>query len=150
MDIKSPEARSLNMARIKNKDTQIELFIRKQVFRQGFRFRNNYMKIFGCPDLYILKYKVAIFIHGCFWHQHTDCKYAYKPKSNTSFWNEKFIKNISRDKLVIKTLSEQSIRTLVLWECSIKKSMKDDLYRDVFFNEMREFILKDDFLHHSI
>ena len=79
-DIKSPEDRSRNMAAIRNKDTKPEIYLRNLLFAEGYRYRKNYAKIPGHPDIYLPKYKTAIFVHGCFWHRHQGCKYAYMPK----------------------------------------------------------------------
>lgn len=80
-DIKSPEERSRNMAAIRSKDTKPEVYLRKLLFAQGYRYRKNYKKIPGHPDIYLPKYRTAIFVHGCFWHRHQGCKYAYMPKA---------------------------------------------------------------------
>lgn len=121
MDIKSAEDRSRNMAAIRSKDTKPEIFFRKLLFANGFRYRKNVNYVPGHPDLYLAKYHTAVFIHGCFWHRHKGCKYAYIPKSRTEFWNEKFKKNIERDKKVLKQLSEKNIKCLIVWECTVKK-----------------------------
>jgi len=124
MDIKSKEERSRNMAAIRSKDTKPEIFFRKLLFSSGFRYRKNVSDIPGHPDLYFAKYRTAIFVHGCFWHRHSGCKYAYMPKSRTEFWNEKFEKNIKRDKEVLRQLTEKEIKCLVIWECTIRKMIK--------------------------
>ena len=87
-DIKSPEERSRNMAAIRSKDTKPEVYLRKLLFAQGYRYRKNYKKIPGHPDIYLPKYRTAIFVHGCFWHRHQGCKYAYMPYSNIEFWKK--------------------------------------------------------------
>ena len=88
MDIKSAEDRSRNMAAIRSKDTKPEIFFRKLLFANGFRYRKNVNYVPGHPDLYLAKYHTAIFVHGCFWHRHKGCKYAYMPKSRQEFWND--------------------------------------------------------------
>lgn len=124
MDIKSTEDRSRNMAAIRSKDTKPELFFRKLLFANGFRYRKNVNYVPGHPDLYLAKYHTAIFVHGCFWHRHNGCKYAYMPKSRQEFWNEKFEKNIKRDEEVLKQLADKNIKCLIVWECTIKKMKK--------------------------
>ena len=89
-DIKSVEQRSRNMSRIKGKDTSIEKKVREYLFKRGFRYRKNYKALPGKPDLYLKKYKTTVFINGCFWHHHKNCKFAYIPKSNVDFWTNKF------------------------------------------------------------
>lgn len=124
-DTISPERRSQNMSAIKSKDTKPEVYLRKLLYHQGFRYRKNYSGVFGHPDIYLPKYKVAIFVHGCYWHRHSGCQYAYMPKSRIDFWQKKFDNNIRRDQLVRETLVSQGIRCLVVWECTIKKMQKD-------------------------
>ena len=81
--------------------------------------------MFGHPDIYLPKYRVAIFVHGCYWHRHSGCQYAYMPKSRVEFWQKKFDDNVRRDQLVQNTLESQGIRYIVVWECTIKKMQKD-------------------------
>lgn len=91
-DIKSEEERSKNMSAIKSADTKPELFIRKLLFSSGYRYRIQVSNIPGRPDLWLRKYNTAIFVHGCFWHRHKGCRFAYFPKSRVDFWNDKFEK----------------------------------------------------------
>ena len=126
MDIKSAEDRSRNMAAIRSKDTKPEIFFRKLLFANGFRYRKNVNYIPGHPDLYLAKYHTAIFVHGCFWHRHNGCKYAYMPKSRTEFWTEKFEKNIKRDEEVLKQLADKNIKCLIVWECTLNKMIKSE------------------------
>lgn len=129
MDTKTPEARSRNMARIKSSKTKPEMFIRSELHRRGFRFRVNFAKIPGKPDVYFTKKRVAIFVHGCFWHQHPGCKYASMPKSNSEYWKEKLAMNRIRDESTIEELISRNVRVLVIWECTIKKMQKDLDYK---------------------
>lgn len=124
-DTISPERRSRNMSSIKSKDTKPEIYLRKLLYHNGFRYRKNYSSLFGHPDIYLSKYKVAIFVHGCYWHRHEGCQYAYMPKSRVDFWQKKFDDNVRRDKLVKETLESQGIRCLVVWECAIKRMQKN-------------------------
>jgi DNA mismatch endonuclease (patch repair protein) len=124
MDIKSAEDRSRNMAAIRSKDTKPEIFFRKLLFANGFRYRKNVNYVPGHPDLYLAKYHTAIFVHGCFWHRHKGCKYAYMPKSRQEFWNEKFEKNIKRDEDVLRQLADEKVRCLILWECTVRKMIQ--------------------------
>lgn len=93
----TPEKRSWNMSRIKGKDTKNEVEVRKYLFSKGYRFRKNDKRYSGKPDIVLPKYHVAIFVHGCFWHRHKDCKDATTPKTRTEFWLEKFDKNVKND-----------------------------------------------------
>ncbi len=124
-DTISPECRSHNMSAIKSKDTKPEVYLRKLLYHKGFRYRKNYSGVFGHPDIYLPKYRVAIFVHGCYWHRHRGCQYAYMPKSEVEFWQKKFDDNIRRDRLVQETLERQGIRFLIVWECTIKR-MKNE------------------------
>lgn len=139
-DIKTAEERSKNMAAIKSKNTSPELFIRKELFRRGYRYRLYEKSVPGHPDLFLRKYNTAIFIHGCFWHRHPGCKYAYVPKTNTDFWNQKFDANIRRDKFVKDALAEDGIRCLVIWECKIKDSEKHEEQAQQLFDSIEQFL----------
>ena len=99
-DIVSPEQRSQNMAAIRSRDTKPEVYFRKLLFAKGYRYRIAAKNIPGHPDIFLRKYNTAIFIHGCFWHRHHGCKYAYTPKSREDFWQNKFEANIKRDYIV--------------------------------------------------
>ena len=96
-DIKIPEERSCNMARIRSKDTKPEEYIRKKLYAMGYRYRKNSNAVFGHPDIWMPKYNVAIFVNGCYWHRHDNCRYAYIPKSRIDFWKNKFNRNVMRD-----------------------------------------------------
>ena len=124
MDIKSEAERSRNMSRIRSTDTKPEVYLRKLLFREGFRYRKNDRRLPGCPDIYLPKYRTVIFVHGCFWHRHEGCRYAYTPKSRTEFWTEKFRRNVERDKVVAEALKKRDLKVIVIWECSIRRMMK--------------------------
>lgn len=124
MDIKSPEARSRNMALIKSKNTKPEMYIRSLFFRNGLRFRVNYNAVKGRPDLFFTKQRVAVFVHGCYWHRHKNCQYAYTPKSNVAFWMNKLEGNRRHDEQVVESLNSENIRVLVIWECTVKRVRK--------------------------
>lgn len=126
-DIKSPEERSRNMSAIRSKDTTPELYLRKLLFAEGLRYRKNVQKLPGRPDMYFAKYHAAVFVHGCFWHRHIGCKYAYMPKSRIEFWQQKFDANVRHDKIVYEKLTEIGIRHLVIWECTIRSMKKDQV-----------------------
>ena len=139
-DIKTPAERSKNMAAIKSKNTRPEFFFRNLLFAQGLRYRTNYARIEGHPDIYLPKWKTAIFVHGCFWHRHKKCKFAYQPKSNVAFWNLKFEKNIKRDKAVQEVLYGQKIKCLIVWECTIKQMKRDPIFSELIIEKTKEFI----------
>lgn len=127
----SKEHRSWNMSRIKGKDTQIELKVRKALFARGFRYRKNDKRYPGTPDIVFPKYKTAVFINGCFWHRHNDCKYAYTPKSRAEFWQVKFQRNVENDEKNHKLLEEMGWKVIVIWECEIKQDFNDTIDRIV-------------------
>ncbi len=113
------------MARIRAKDTKPELFIRSELHKRGYRFKVHSKLVMGIPDLYFSKKQVAVFIHGCYWHRHPGCKFAYTPKSNVEFWIKKFDSNIKRDQAVLKILHEKDIRVLIIWECTVKNMISN-------------------------
>jgi len=120
MDIISKEKRSWNMSRIRSKDTKPEKIVRSLLHRMGYRFRLHVKNLPGKPDIVLPKYKTVIFVHGCFWHRHLKCKYAYTPKSRIEFWEKKFVDNIARFKIVKKELEGLQWKVFVIWECEIK------------------------------
>lgn len=115
------------MSKIRSKNTKPELTLRKSLFARGFRFRVNDLKLPGKPDVVLPKYKTIIFLHGCFWHRHEGCKYAYTPKTNTEFWVDKITSNVVRDKVVVQKLVEAGWNVLIVWECEIRHAYKHDL-----------------------
>ena len=140
MDIKSPEERSRNMAAIRSKDTRPEIYFRKLLFAQGYRYSLNSKKIPGHPDIYLRKYNTAIFIHGCFWHRHSGCKYAYMPKSRVEFWQKKFKANVKRDYIVRMELQDKGIKCLVVWECTVKKMKRNSVNCEKYLKETEDFL----------
>ena len=127
MDIWNKEKRSECMSRIRSKNTKPELALRKALFARGFRYRVNDKKLPGKPDIVLPKYKTVIFIHGCFWHGHEDCKYAYIPKTNTRFWIDKITSNAERDKVNAEKLTALGWNVLMVWECEIRHTHKQNL-----------------------
>lgn len=139
-DIKTTDERSKNMAAIRSRDTKPELFIRHGLFARGYRYRIASKSIPGHPDLYFARYHTALFVHGCFWHRHEDCKYAYTPKSREDFWMAKFRANQRRDETVRNDLKEIGCRQLVIWECAVKMSMKDKDISAKLFGTIEMFL----------
>ena len=109
--------RSWNMSRIRAANTGPERLVRTFLHRNGFRFRLHRKSLPGSPDIVLPRYRTAIFVHGCFWHRHPGCKFAYSPKSNKSFWAKKFIANVCRDRKAAAALRRQGWQVVTIWEC---------------------------------
>jgi len=122
MDTISPERRSENMRRIRGKDTKPELIVRKALFGMGYRYRLHGTELPGKPDLVFAKQRKVIFVHGCFWHNHSHvrCKIARFPKSNSDYWADKLRRNVERDAVRRAELRRIGWKTLVVWECQTK------------------------------
>ena len=114
------------MASVKNKSTKPEILVRKALFANGFCFRINDKRLPGSPDIVLPKYRTVIFVHGCYWHGHTNCKKQITPKSNKTFWNEKIEKNRTRDGKAQKELTELGWSVLVIWECELRNKEQFD------------------------
>ncbi|MFR9193597.1 MAG: very short patch repair endonuclease [Anaerovoracaceae bacterium] len=116
----TPEHRSWNMSRIRGKDTEIEIKVRRWLFSKGFRFRKNDKRYPGKPDIVLPKYRTVVFINGCFWHRHEGCKYATMPKTRTEYWKEKFERNVANDRLHRSQLEQMGWNVITVWECELK------------------------------
>lgn len=119
MDRLSKEKRSWNMSRIGSKNTMPERIVRSMLHRAGFRFRLHVAGLPGRPDIVLPKWKTVIFVHGCFWHRHPGCKFAYTPKTRRDFWLSKFAKNVAHDAYVHRALEGMGWHPIVLWECEL-------------------------------
>lgn len=122
MDRLTKEKRSWNMSRIRSRDTNPEKQLRSLLHKDGYRFKINVKQLPGSPDIVLPKYRTAIFVHGCFWHRHTGCRYAYTPKSRIEFWECKFRGTIERDLKKTKALEASGWQVLVVWECELEKN----------------------------
>ena len=120
MDRLTQQHRSWNMSRIRGRHTKPELAVRSLLHRMGYRFRLHVKSLPGTPDIVLPKYNTAIFVHGCFWHRHRRCRYAYKPKSRHEFWASKFEDNVKRDAEVRADLRSMKWRVVVVWECELR------------------------------
>ena len=117
------QQRHLNMAAIHSASTKPELNLRHVLWSLGFRYRVNVKLLPGSPDIVLPKYRTAIFVHGCFWHGHKDCKYYTVPKTNTNFWVAKVARNQERDQEVWRRLEAIGWAVIIVWECQLKKSV---------------------------
>jgi len=124
MDILTKEKRSWNMSRIRSKDTAPEKRVRSFLHNAGFRFRLHVKELPGSPDIVLPKYRTAIFVHGCYWHRHPGCKFAYTPKTRIEFWQNKFTQNVERDLKKKILLKQAGWDVLIVWECSTKEAGK--------------------------
>lgn len=140
MDTLTKEERHKNMTAIRSRDTKPELYFRRLMFSFGFRYRVCPSSVEGRPDLWLRKYRTAIFINGCFWHAHEGCGYFKVPDSNIEYWNSKFERNRRRDETVHEKLKEQGIRVLVIWECAIRRMKSDSAFRTAVMDSVYNFL----------
>lgn len=129
MDIVDSATRSRMMSGIQSKNTKPEMLVRQYLHAQGFRYRLHTRELPGSPDLVLPKYRVVIFVHGCFWHRHVGCRFATQPASNIERWKTKFRSNLERDAKNVAALQATGWRVLVVWECELKREPLDRLQR---------------------
>lgn len=125
-DVHDADTRSYNMSCVKSKNTKPEIWVRKYLFACGFRYRINVKKLPGTLDIVLPKYKTAIFVNGCFWHGHKNCRYFVIPKTRTEWWLDKINRNIDRDQANILALKKSGWRVITIWECQLKPAIRDD------------------------
>ena len=121
MDRLTPERRSWLMSRVKAKDTLPELAVRRKAHAMGLRFRLHRKDLPGTPDVVFPKYRVAVFVHGCFWHRHPGCRNTRMPKSRVAFWRDKFARNVERARRDVRALNDLGWSVTVIWECETKR-----------------------------
>lgn len=138
------------MSKIRSNNTTPELFIRRALYSRNLRYRINYKSICGTPDLYFTKNTTAVFINGCYWHRHANCKDAATPKTNIEFWSKKFTENLQRDLRIKADLLAADIRILIIWECTIKKMMKNQIFYEETLEVIIQFIKNSDFKYLEI
>ena len=124
MDTVSKEVRSRNMSAIRSKNTNPETVVRSLLFALGYRYRLHKKDLPGKPDIILKKHNTVIFVHGCFWHQHKECKRANIPKSNKKYWIPKLERNVERDKINKRELNKLGWNVITIWECETKDSGK--------------------------
>lgn len=129
-DIFSKAKRSDIMSKISGKETKPEILVRKFLFSNGFRYRKNLKNLPGTPDIFLPKYKIVIFINGCFWHGHKNCKRSALPATNINFWQNKINGNIKRDKAKKLLLKKMGYKVITIWQCQLNsKNCKKILNR---------------------
>jgi len=133
----SKEVRSMNMSHIRSTNSKPEEIVRKYLFSKGLRYRKNVKDLPGKPDIVLKKYKTVVLVNGCFWHKH-DCGRFVMPASNTDYWSKKIEGNVERDLINVSQLQSMGWRTIVIWECQLKKNVREynlsKLYNDITGN----------------
>ena len=136
-DVFNKTVRSYVMSSIRKTESKPERTVRKHLHSKGFRYRKNVRGLPGCPDLVLRKYKTVVFVNGCFWHAHQNCKYNKMPKSNRKYWIPKINRNVERDRVNQRLLKRTGWKVIVLWECKIIGSNKQK-YLDDLLARLRE------------
>ena len=119
-DVHNKAIRSYNMSRIRAKDTKPEMLVRRFLHGNGFRYKLHDKTLPGKPDIVLPKYRTVIFVHGCFWHGHKNCKYFKIPKTRTKWWTDKINRNKENDKKAVKSLRKEGWKVITIWECRLK------------------------------
>jgi DNA mismatch endonuclease (patch repair protein) len=139
------QRRSYNMSRIKSKNTSPEILVRKFLYANGLRYRLHSKLLPGKPDIVLTRFKTAIFVHGCFWHSHSGCKYSNKPKTNSDYWLPKLERNTARDKANFLELQVLGWNIIIVWECELKKAIRAktlDTLRDDIIHSLHHVQMK--------
>jgi DNA mismatch endonuclease, patch repair protein len=119
-DVHTKKQRSYNMSRIKGKNTKPEMLVRKFLHANGYRYKLHDKNLPGKPDIVLPKYQTVIFVHGCFWHGHSNCKYFVVPKIRTQWWTDKINRNKANDEKAVKALKKDGWKVITVWECKLK------------------------------
>lgn len=133
-DVHSKAVRSYNMSRIRGKDTKPELLVRRFLFANGLRYRLYDKKLPGKPDIILKKFKTVIFVNGCFWHGHDNCKYFVVPKTRTEFWLDKIEGNKKRDEENVAFLKNNGWNIIIVYECQLKKEKREVTLNNILQN----------------
>lgn len=131
VDVHNKNSRSYNMSQIKGKDTQPEMKVRRFLHANGFRFRLHVRNLPGLPDIVLNKYRTVIFVHGCFWHRHPNCRYTTNPKSNKDYWQAKFQVNVENDIKNQILLKQEGWNVVLIWECQLKSKTIDKSFIEI-------------------
>ncbi len=130
-DIVSRKKRSEMMGGIRSRNTKPEITVRQWLHKHGYRFRLHRTDLPGRPDIVLPRRRIAIFVHGCYWHQHPGCKLAYTPKSNVEFWQKKFAENRERDERAHLALQSAGWRIIIVWECEVRSGTFSERLADL-------------------
>ncbi|MFS4469819.1 very short patch repair endonuclease [Chryseobacterium sp. T20] len=134
-DVHNEETRSYNMSRINSGNTKPEIIVRQFLYSRGLRYRLHVKELPGKPDIFLPKYKTVVEVHGCFWHGHQNCKYFVLPKTRTEWWKTKIERTKERDFQNEVKLLSLKIRTIIVWECTLRGENKfgtlEKLYNEI-------------------
>lgn len=119
-DVHTPAQRRFNMSRIRGSDSKPEKLLRSLLHSTGLRFRKNVASLPGKPDIVLPRHNAVVFVHGCYWHRHPNCRFATTPATNAQFWTRKFAGTVERDAKAEEALSEQGWRVFTVWECQLR------------------------------
>ena len=125
------------MSRISDRDSKMEILVRKTLFTKGFRYRKNDKSLPGKPDIVLPRYKTVIFTHGCFWHGHKGCKASKLPETRKDFWQKKIDENIQRDGKNVEELKQKGWKVIVIWQCEINNNQKRRERFKLLINEIK-------------
>ena len=142
MDKLTKEQRHHCMASIREKNTGPEIMVRKFLFSRGFRYRLNHPRLPGHPDIVMRKYRTCIFVNGCFWHGHDNCRYFVLPKTNTEFWKAKIERNRARDIEEQRKLASMGWHCITVWECQLKPAVRKQALESLVYT-LNSIYLKD-------
>lgn len=142
MDKLTKEQRHHCMASIQGKNTGPEIMVRKFLFSRGFRYRLNHPRLPGHPDIVMRKYRTCIFVNGCFWHGHDNCRYFVLPKTNTEFWKAKIERNRARDIEEQRKLASMGWHCITVWECQLKPAVRKQTLESLVYT-LNSIYLKD-------
>lgn len=148
MDILTSQQRYKTMASIHSINTKPEILVRKYLWHKGFRYRLNYPRLPGHPDLVLRKYRTCVFINGCFWHGHDNCKYFHLPKTNIDYWSKKIERNKERDREEQKQLAKMGWHCITVWECELKPKVREKTLKSLAFT-INHIYLQDHTVHYS-
>ena len=140
MDTLDKQQRHAVMAAIRSRDTRPEMIVRRYLFSCGFRYRLSHKRLPGHPDLVMRKYRTCIFVNGCFWHGHDNCKFFKMPKTNVEFWEKKISRNKERDHATQLALADMGWHCITVWECQLKPAVRQQTLTALEYTLNRLFL----------